>query len=193
MNKKSDYEINSWVASALCQYVPVIIAAQARENEDYDVADIDMSAATIHNPSGYKYYPLEVKRIMGGYNFKEDGVWRSFFTSDYYDRLIFEDSAITSGAPIWIINAEDKTGGKDNAKLNKLIEKHACLAFVAADGIVLFSPNSLESALLGYAYWFGKHTTNFKDKQIRKEKKAVINLEKGLFIKCEPPKEMLLK
>lgn len=191
--KKSDYPVNCWVASALCDHVPVIIAAQAREDEDYEVADVDMSAATISNPSGYKYYPLEVKRIMGGFNFKEGGEWRTFFTQDYYGRLIFEDSAITSGTPIWIINAEDRTGGKDNAKFNKLVDNNACLAFVAADGIVLFSPKSLKSALVGYAYWFGKHTTDFKDKQIRKEKKAVLDLSKGLFIECEPPKEFLLK
>ena len=188
---KSDYPINTWVASAICTHVPVIIAAEAREQEDYEVADIDMSAATIHNPAGFKYYPLEVKRIMGGYNFKEDGEWRSFFTQDYYSRLSFEDSAITSGSPIWIVNAEDRTGGKDNAKFHKLIENKACLAFVAGDGIVLFSPKTLKKALVGYAYWFGTHTTQFRDKQVRKEKKAVLDLSKGLFIPCKPPKEFL--
>ena len=188
--QKEDYPINSWVASALCIHVPSIIAANAREEEDYDVADVDMSAATIHNP-GFKYYPLEVKRIKGGYNFMEEGQWRSFFTQDYYGRLQFEDSAITSGAPIWIINAEDRTGGKDNAKYFKLLENHACLAFVAADGIVLFSPKDLKEGLVGFAWWFGSHTTQFKDKLRRKEKKAVLNLSKGLFIPCTPPKEYL--
>lgn len=188
--KKIEYEVNSWVASAITTYVPAIIAAQAREEEDYDVADVDMSAATISNPLGYTYYPLEIKRIMGGYNFKKrDGEWRTFFTKDYYDRLSFEDTGITTGAPIWIINAEDRNGGKDNAKLNKLIENNACLAFIACDGIILFSPRSLKKAIIGYAYWFGTHTTEFKDKQKRKERKAVIDLSQGLFIPCNPPKE----
>lgn len=188
---KSDYQINTWVASAITEHVPVIIAAIARQEEDYSVADIDMSASTIHNPAGYRYYPLEVKRINGGYNFKEDGQWRDFFTCDYYKRLQFEDSAITSGSPIWIINAEDKTGEKDNAKYYKLLDNHACLAFVAGDGIVLFSPKSLREATIGFAYWFGTHTTKFKDRQVRRERKAVLNLEKGLFIPCNPPKEYL--
>lgn len=189
--KKIEYEVNSWVARAITTYVPAILAAEAREEEDYEVADIDMSAATISNPSGYKYYPLEVKRIMGCYNFKEEGEWRSFFTQDYYKRLQFEDAEITSGAPIWIINAEDKTGGKARAKFYKLIENNACLAFLAADGIILFSPRSLKEALVGYAYWFGTHTTEFKDKGRRKEKKAVLDLSKGLFIPCNPPKKYL--
>ena len=189
--EKPDYQTNTWVASAITEHVPVIIAALARKEEDFDVADIDMSAATISNPEGYKYYPLEVKRIMGGYNFKEDGDWRDIFASSYYSRPSVEDSGITSGAPIWIINAEDKTGGKDNAKFHKLVENKVCLAFVAGDGIVLFSPKSLRKALVGYAYWFGTHTTQFKDKQARKERKAVLDLSKGLFIPCNPPKEYL--
>lgn len=191
-NQKEDYPVNCWVASAICEHVPEIIAAIARKEEDYDVADIDFSAATISSPLGYKYYPLEVKRIKGGYNFlKSDGEWRTFFTQDYYDRLQFEDTGITSGAPIWIINAEDRTGGKENAKYYKLIDNHACLAFVAADGIILFGPKKIQEATVGFAYWFGSHTTNFKDKQKRKERKAVLDLSKGLFIRCKPPKEYL--
>ena len=188
--QKEDFPVNCWVASALCELVPVIIAAQARESEDYEVADIDLSAATIHSPEP-KYYPLEVKRIKGGYSFKEEGQWRTFFTQDYYDRLVFEDTAITSGAPIWIVNAEDRSGGKANAKYFKLIENNACLAFVAADGIVLFSPKSLNDALVGFAWWFGPHTTDFNDKPRRKERKAVLDLSKGLFVQCIPPKEFL--
>ena len=189
---KIEYEINCWVASALTTYVPSIIAAVAREEEDYEVADVDMSANTSSNPLGYAYYPLEIKRIKGGYKFKNrDGEWRTFFTRDYYDRLQFEDTGITTGSPIWIINAEDRTGGETNAKLYKLIQSNACLAFVAADGIVLFSPHSLKKAIIGFAYWFGSHTTEFKDKGKRKEKKAVLNLAEGLFIPCTPPKDLL--
>lgn len=190
---KEDYPFNSWVASTICNYLPVIIAAEAREHEDYSVADIDMSAATLSYP-GYKYYPLEVKRIMGGYNFKEDGEWRSFFTSEYYGWLQFENTGITTGAPIWIINAADICGNEENAKLYKLKRDNACLAFVAGDGIVLFSPKSLRKAIIGYAKRYCNHTELY-DKKGKKslERKAVVDLSKGLFIPCTPPRDQLMK
>lgn len=191
---KSDYPINCWVSSALCDYVPSIIAAQARMNEDYSIGDVDMSAVTISNPSGYSYFPLEVKSIKGGYGFKEDGQWRDYFIQDIYGKLRFRDESIASGTPVYFVNGTDKYGDFSKGKFTKLLANHACLVFIAADGLVLFSPKSMQEAFLGYAAYKVRHTTEFgKDYERVWETKAVLDLTKGLFIPCTPPKELLIK
>lgn len=152
------------------------------DEEDYKISDawIVSTAST--------EYPLENKTIKGGFNFKEDGQWRTYFTRDIYSKLNFE-TAVTTGTPVYFINAEDKFHNMENGKWQKLMtDDRSCLSFLAKDGIVLFSHKSLEKAFIGYATYYVSHTTEFGNKGPRKpEKKAVLDLSKGLFIPCDTP------
>ena len=189
---KTDYNANKYVAEQLMKTFPGhIIAAEAIENENYKVNDIQFTAST----NGYPVYFCENKTIKGGYCLKEDGDFRDYFSKDIYKKLRFEDTGITSGTPVYFVNATDTYGNLDKGKYQKLLDANACLSFLAPDGIVLFSPKTLREAFIGYADYYVSHTTDFGRSWERKkwEKKAVLDLCKGYFIPCTPPDDLFKK
>lgn len=192
MEKKTDYQSNLFVANLLMSTWSTI-KAEVPEYENFGINDIDLSAFT-DNFLHYTYYPLECKTIKGNYNFFEKGVWRTYFTSEIYNKLTFEDSAITSGSPVYFINATDKSGDLNNAKYHKILDAHGCLAFLAGDACLLFSPSALKEAFIGYAYYPCSHKTEIGKKGPKTlEKKAVLDLSKAHVIPCVPPSELLMK
>lgn len=187
---KVDCQANEYIASVLPKVYDWITAAKADCEEDYSIADVVFSAIT--NEKGIRCYDLEAKRIMGGWQLKYDGEWNPYFTSEIYGKLKF-DADIVSGNPIYFVNASDAYGNTENGKWKKLIDAHACLCFLAPDGLLLFSPKALRDAFIGYADYYVKHTTQFENKKMRWERKAVIMLEKGSYIPLSPPLEMFEK
>ena len=191
-NKKSDYEANLFIAGLLMSTWPSL-KAEVPQYENYGVNDIDFSAFT-DNFLHYTYYPMEAKTVKGGYNFFEDGEWRNYFTCDIYNKLKFQDSGITSGSPVYFINATDKFGDFNKGKYKKILDAHGCLSFLAGDACLVFSPKALEEAFIGYANYYASHTSEFGDKGPRRpELKAVLDLTKAHVIPCDTPKDILKK
>lgn len=190
MNTKVDCESNRWLASALPSVYDWIVDAKADCEEDFTVADVVFSAMTDDN--NIKGFDLEAKRIMGGWQLKYDGEWNPYFTSEIYNKLKFEKD-MASGTPIYFVNATDAYGNEENGKWKKLLDDHACLCYLAPDGLLLFSPKTLKDAFIGYADYYVKHTTQFDNKKMRWERKAVISLEKGSYIPINPPIELFEK
>lgn len=192
MQKKSDYSANLFVAELLQSTWPTI-KADVPQYENFDVNDINLSAYT-DNFLHYTYYPLENKTIKGGYNFFEEGEWRTYFTCDIYRKLYFEDTAITSGIPVYFINATNQKGNFSKGKYQKILDAHGCLSFLAGDACLLFSPSALKEAFIGYATTFVSHTSEIGEKGPRiPEKKAVLDLSKAYILYCDTPKDILSK
>lgn len=185
---KIEYETNKWVADAIVSAFPqFIIAAEATKEENYDVDDIRFTAAT------YSVHALENKTLKGGYKFKEDGEFRDYFTKDIYKKLKFERD-ITSGTPVYFVNAEDAYHNMSNGKWQKLLDNNACLSFLAPDGIYIFSPKTLRDAFVGYADYWVSHTTDLgKTGPKHPEKKAVLDMSKATHIPCNPPERFFKK
>lgn len=186
---KIDYNRNRYVAEQLVKAFPGrIIAASATTDENYDVDDIWFTSATVFDI--LVPHKLENKTIKK-YCMKENGEFREWFRRDIYAK--FENTDIQSGTPVYFINATDKYGNYDNGKWKKVVDAGACLSFLAADGILLFSPHTLKEAFMGYADYPVSHTSEFGRHWDRKvlEKKAVIDLTKGTFIPCNPPRELV--
>lgn len=193
MNTKSDYTANQFVADLLMSTWPGNIKAEAVKYENYDINDLNISAYT-DNFLHYTYYPLENKTVKGGYNFFEDGEWRTYFTSDIYEKLGFEDSGITSGTPIYFINATNQKGDFSKGKYQKILDAHGCLSFLAGDACLLFSPSALREAFIGYADYLVSHTTEIGKRGPKTlEKKAVLDLSKAYIVHCDTPKVILKK
>lgn len=167
-----------------------IIDHRIAKIEDYKISDAWLMS------TGNTEYPLENKTITGGWNFKEDGKWRCYFTGGC-SKSIFgkfrSDCTIATGTPVYILNAETESGVYDGCKWDKMMKNpKSCLSILAADGVVLFSHKSLQDAFLGYTYMWVKHTTEFgKNEKCHWEKKAVYDLSKGLFIPCHTPEKLL--
>ena len=191
--RKQDIELqsNQYVASVIVDTFPEIIAASATTEENYKIDDIWFTANTLFDE--YRAYQMENKTLKGGFRFKEDGEFRDYFTRDIYQKLRFYTDT-TSGTPVYFINAEDKYGNMDNGKWQKLLNAHACLSFLAPDGIIIYGPGTLQQAFVGYADYLVSHTSEFGKKGERHwELKAVIDLSKGEYIPCTPPEEFFRK
>ena len=188
MKKETELKANEYIAQVLVNTYPGrILAASAVTEENYGVDDIWFTASTS------SVYPMECKRIKGGYGFMEDGEFRDYFSRDIYKKLRFETD-ITSGTPVYFVNAEDRYGNEDNGKWARLMVSGACLSFLAADGMVIYNPEELREALVGFADYLVSHTSEFGKKGERHwERKAVVDLSKGTFIPCNPPDEILKK
>lgn len=94
--------------------------------------------------------------------------------------------------PIQLLNATDKNGNRENAKLTKLLKDGCGLIYVAEDGLLLFSPKRLKEAIVGYGWVYLEHTKRLGDKSKRFEQKALIDMSKGYFIPVNNvPKELL--
>ena len=184
---KTDYPTNQWVADYFMDNYDWVTSATASEIEDYSIKDVSITT------EDEREYPVEVKRIMGGWKLKEDGEFRDYFSKDIYEKLRFETD-VTSGTPVYFVNAEDRYGNMENGKWRKLLDTRACLVFVAPDGMLMFSPKTLKEAFVGYADYLVSHTTEFGKKGARHfEKKAVIRLDYGTYVPCNPPAELFIK
>lgn len=137
-------------------------------------------------------YPLENKSILDGWRFKEEGEeeFRDYFKVDLPSKMRLE-CEIPEGTPVYYINAEADSGP---SKWEKVNESGACLSILAADGFVVYSPEALKEAFLGYGYDYVHHKTEFGGKGERRwEKKAILDLSRGLFIPCDTPYEIIAK
>lgn len=179
--QKIDCEANRYVASALVYVYTWVTNATADCEEDFSVADVVFSAMTDGELSQHL---LENKRIMGGYQLKYDGKWNNYFTSDIYDKLKFHTLSPEEGTPIYFVN---------DTKWDRLLDAHACLCFLAPDGMLLFSQKELKEAFLGYADYFVSHTTQFSNKKRRWERKAILDLSKGSYVMLNPPMHLFIK
>ena len=187
-----DCQANKYVAKTIKETYPWVLNAIADCYEDYSIADVMFSAGTEENYIGV---PLEVKTIKGGFQLKYDGEWNNYFTIGIYNKLNFKDDAPPAGTPIYFINATDAYGNYEKGKYQKLLNHHACLAYLAPDGILIFSCKSLEEAFCGYADYYVRHTTEYGNKYGKRlwETKSVLNLDKGIYIPCNPPLELFEK
>jgi hypothetical protein len=218
---KVDCEINKWVADWMKTNFDWITDATADCIEDYSVGDIVFSACTksgdvIVKPQEVKTYkggwqfkyngewsdyfladnPKGVtKKMMFGntppnkmsimdvpYHWDPDS-----FTPEYA-----EMPEEWKGKHIYMLNAEDKYHRVHNSKFYKMINAHACLCYVAPDGLIFFNPTKLKDAVLGYAWYQVKsHTEEFGEKrQPVWELKVILDLDKGSYHPATPPKEL---
>lgn len=188
---KIDCTLNQFVAKTLRENYEWIINATAECTENFKVDDVMFSAGTEEN---YVAIPMEVKSIKGGWQLKYDGDWNPYFTTGIYNKLDFKGVPPEVGTPIYFINATDVHGDFSKGKYQKLIDNHACLAYIAPDGILLFSSKTLQDAFCGYADYLVSHTTEYGNNHKRHwETKSVLNLNKGIYIPCNPPLELFLK
>lgn len=94
--------------------------------------------------------------------------------------------------PLQMLNAADKYGRKENAKLTKLLRDGCGLVYLAEDGLLLFSPKQLKDAIVGYGWVYLAHTKELNDTSKKFEYKALIDMSKGKFIPVNNvPKELL--
>lgn len=192
--KKIDYERTKFVCSQLVENsaATVITAFTIPQDEDYQISDawISSTSSTV--------YPLETKTICGGFGFKEDGRFRGYFTGEDSNCIYSKfrsDSTLQTGTPVYYLNAETEDGSFAGSKWYKMLnDNKSCLAYLAMDGIILFSHRTMVDAFMGYAYALTTHKTEYGRKgEKRWEKKAVLDLTKGLFIPCETPAWLLIR
>jgi hypothetical protein len=188
---KVDCAINKYVAQQLKENYEWIINATADCTENFGIDDIMFSAGTEENYIGV---PCEVKSIKGGWQLKYDDDWNNYFTCGIYNKLTFHKEPPTVGTPIYFINATDYRGDYSKGKYQKLLENHACLVYIAPDGMIIFSPKELKNAFVGYADYFVRHTTEYgKNNKRLWETKAVLDLSQGTYVPCNPPIELFEK
>ena len=188
---KIDCNRNKYVASVLEDKVPQIERAVADCTENFDIDDIMLSARTNNVIIGV---PCENKALLGGWKFKYDGEWNPYFTTDIYHKLRFKEEPPEEGTPIYFINATDANGDYSNGKYQRLIDNNAALTFVAPDCIIFYTSRMLDSAFCGFADYYVRHRTEYgHDYRRFWETKAILNLNKGLYIPCDPPLEMFEK
>lgn len=186
-----DCQANKFVAKTLQEKIPQIIRATADCTETFGIDDVMFSAGTEDNYIGV---PCENKTLKGGWKFKYDGDWNNYFTIDIYNKLDFKNDAPPAGTPIYFINATNAYGDFSKGKYHKLIENHASLTFLGPDSIIFYTWKMLESAFLGYADYYVRHTTEYKGNNKRLwETKSVLDLSKGLYIPCQPPIDLFEK
>ncbi len=220
---KVDCEINKWVASWMKSNFEWITDATADCVEDYSVGDIVFSGCTksgdiivkqqeVKSYKGgwhFKYdgewsdyflaeNPKGVSRKMMFGNTPPSNMsimdvpyqWDpDSFTPEYA-----EMPEEWKGKHIYMLNAEDKYHRVHNSKFYKMVDAHACLCYVAPDGLIFFNPTKLKDAVLGYAWYQVKgHTEEFGEKkQPVWELKVIIDLEKGSYHPANPPRELFV-
>lgn len=222
--KKVDCEINNWVASWMVGNYDWITDATADCEENYGIDDVVFSAVTTCGDMIVKQQEVKsIKggfqlKYDGDWNnyFSADnpnGIIKNMMFGNVPPHsmdimevpLQWEPESFTpeygempdewKGKHIYILNAEDKYHRIHNSKTYKIYDNNACLAYVAPDGLVLYNPNTLRKAFLGYAWYKVKsHTEEFGEKRNpHYELKAVFDLDKGSYNSANPPKEFFKK
>ena len=188
---KIDCKANQFIAKTLQEKVDIIFRATADCEENYGIDDIWFSAGTEER---YVGVPCECKTLKGGWKFKYDDDWNIYFTTGIYNKLNFKKDRPDAGTPIYFINATDAYGNYEKGKYQKILDNKAALTFLAPDCIIFYTAKMLERAFLGYADYYVKHRTEYGGNNKRLwETKAVLNLNKGLYIPCNPPIELFEK
>ena len=185
-----DCKANQYVAKTLEEKVAPIFRATADCYETYGIDDLWFSAGTEENYIGV---PCENKTLKGGWQFKYEDEWNPYFTIGIYNKLNFKSEPPEAGTPIYFINATDAHGDYSKGKYQKLIDNKASLTFLAPDCIIFYTWKMLKDAFCGYADYYVRHTTEFGNNRRLWETKAVLRLDKGLYIPCEPPLELFEK
>ena len=224
MTHKTDCEINNWVASWMVGNYDWVTDATASCEENYQVDDIVFSGVTQSGDIIVKQQ--EVKSLKGGFQFKYNGEWANYFSTDNPNgitkKMMFGNtpppemsimdvpfkwtpSSFTpeyalmpdnwKGKHIYILNAEDMYHRVHNSKTYKVYDAHACLCYVAPDGLIFFNPTKLRKAFLGYAWFQVKsHTEEFGAPYCPTwELKAVFDLDMGSYHSANPPRELFEK
>lgn len=185
--EKIDCERNRHLAERLVAHSAetMIFAATADCDENYGIDDLWVSAFTI---GGWIALPMENKTILGGYRLKYGDEWNDYFDTTNTRGIMrkLSGDTIPESGHIYFVNAY---------KFKKLIDYNACLAYLAPDGFILFSPHTLKKAFLGYAYYKNKsHTEEYSPYyNPHWEEKALIDLEVGTYYKDEGPIEIFMK
>ena len=185
-----DCSANKYIAKILEEKVAPIFRATADCEESFGIDDIWFSAGTEENYIGV---PCEAKTLKGGWQFKYEDEWNPYFTIGIYNKLNFKSEPPEAGTPIYFINATDAYGDLKKGKYQKLIDNKASLTFLAPDCIIFYTWKMLKDAFCGYADYYVRHTTEFGNNRRLWETKAVLRLDKGLYIPCEPPLELFEK
>ena len=186
--QKVDCRQNQWLAKALVLLSAdtKVFAATADCEENYKVDDLWISART--NNGYWTSFPLENKTIKGGFQLKYDGQWNDYFSTTNPNGIMkkLSGNTIPEVGHIYFINS---------SKYNKLVDNNCCLAYLAPDGFILYSPNRLQEAFIGFAWYKNKsHTEEFGERyNPHWELKALIDLEKGTYYKAEGPIEIFKK
>ena len=176
---KVDCAINKAIASALLETYPWIIGAEADCTENYEIDDIMISAGTLVTYTGI---PIEAKSIKGGWQIKYEGEWNPYFTKEIYKKLKPQGDFLKEGEPIYFIN---------QYKYERLMKsKNACLVYAAPDGMLIYDHKSLREALLGYADYYVKHTTEFANAHRSWETKAILDMTKAKYLPYNFSKEL---
>lgn len=221
--RKTDCEINNWLADWMVDNYDWITNATADCTENYGVDDIVFSAVTINGDIIVK--ENEVKSIKGGFCLKYGDKWNSYFSTDnpngIIKKMVFgnvpppipitdvpykwdssDNRPIEAPMPpqfehkyIYMLNAEDAKHNILNGKAYKVYDRNACLCYIAPDGMIFYNPTKLRDAFLGYAWYRNKsHTEEFGAKgKPTYELKAIFDLEKGKYNKANPPKNLFVK
>ena len=185
---KVDCNSNKWLAQALVllSAETQVFAATADCTENYAVDDLWISAWT--KSGHWTAFPLENKTIKGMFQLKYDGEWNSYFSTANPKGIMkkLSGDTIPEDAIVYFVNA---------TKFDKLIESNACLAYLAPDGFILFSPATLRKAYLGNVYYKNKSHTEEINPWFNPhwEEKALLDLEKGTYYKISGPRELFEK
>ena len=158
----------------------------------YDFEETGMTPTEEHNEWDYwfrykgKVHNVEVKYCRGYFN----------GDSKYYpskNRKWSGFDVVPTGRT-WMLNAVESDGVTEG-KWHRVKRGGVCLQYVFKDGWVMFSPEALGRAYLGEAWYRTSARQEFekgKRAQVSDQLKAVINLEEGDFIPCEPPEELFV-
>ncbi len=185
--QKVDCDSNRWLAEALVLLSGEtnVFAATADCDENFGVDDLWISAYT--TSGNLVGLPLENKTIKGGFQLKYEGEWNPYFSTANPKGISRKISGETpENKYVYFINS---------SKFERLIENNACLAYLAPDGFLLFSPPSLKKAYLGDIWYLNKsHTEEFGEGyHPHYEPKALLDLEKGRYYKVKGPYEIFQK
>lgn len=176
---KTDCSANTWVSNYINENFDWCINSTADCEENFQINDIDLSATT--KSGELKYYPIECKTIKGGFTYHNN----TWFNAGIRKKSILPED-IDPEIRLYILNEN---------KYKKLIEASAVLIYLFPDGMLMFSPKTLKKAFVCYGQYLNKaHTEEFGEGfNPHYETKAFLDMNKGCFVECDPPKELFEK
>lgn len=197
---RTDYDRLNFKKNALLEngiYTSVWFSPE----EDYLAGDLHCNIGCYHESLESKSISESYGRIMDNPYWStvsaRNSSWR-WCESATTDEEFFNDRTpapdfLKEPIPIQMINAANKYGDTENCKLAEMLKNNIGLAYLALDGILLFTPEQFRKSILGYGWVYLSHTKEFGDKSKRFEKKALIDMSKGIFIPLNNVPKSLLK
>lgn len=99
---------------------------------------------------------------------------------------------LTGATPVHVINSTDRKGRPEGSKWATMLEQGAGLVWLTKRGILLYSPEDFKRAILGHFWILCGHTSEFRDRGLRWERKAAVDMNKyTVRIDCEVPEDLL--